>query len=229
MTLALARVSALRLVRTPRAWLPIAAWTALALASAFAARSQGSTTGATHVLRGAFAFLVLPLVTYAVVGATLGRSGLRRGIRGVVALGATPRSAALASILVAMLTSALLCGILATLTCALAHGSHDPPLSADLPTSMWVGALGGAAYAAYFSAGSAIGKGTMRGVFLAFDWIVGGGAGVGALISPRGHVTSLLGGPLCADLPQRTSSVLLAALILAYGALAVLLARRAAT
>jgi hypothetical protein len=227
MTLDLARVPALRLLRTPRAWLPIAAWAALAVASAVAAKSHGSTTGATHALRGAFAFLVLPLVAYAVVGATLGRSGLRRGIRGLVALGAAPRSAALASVVVAMASSAVLCGALAALTCALAHGAHDPPLASDLVTSLWVGALGGATYGAFFSAGSAIGKGTMRGVFLAVDWIVGAGAGAGAVLTPRGHVTSLLGGPACAELSQRTSSVLLVVLLVAYAAMAVLLARRA--
>lgn len=226
MTLVLARVPALRLLRTPRAWLPIAAWATLAVASALLARSHGSTTGATHVLRGSFAFLVLPLVAYAVVGATLGQTGLRRSIRGLVALGASARSAATASVLVAVASSAVLCGVLAAITCLLAHGAHDPPLAVDLMTSLWVGGLGGAAYAAYFSAGSAIGKGTMRGVFLAIDWIMGSGAGVGALILPRGHVTSLLGGPLCADLSQRASSVLLVALIAVYGTLAIFLARR---
>jgi hypothetical protein len=227
MTLVLARVPALRLLRTRRAWLPIVAWTLLAIAIALALRAQGSTTGATHVLRGAFAFLVLPLVSYAVVGATLGATGLRRGIRGVVALGATARAAALASVVVAVVFSAALGGALATLSCALAHGAQDPPLLQDLFTSLWVGAFGGGAYGAYFSAGSAIGKGTMRGVFLGLDWILGGGAGAGALLTPRGHVTALLGGPLCAELTQRASSVLLLVLLLAYGALAVLLTRRA--
>ncbi|MDB4934832.1 MAG: hypothetical protein JWP87_1804 [Labilithrix sp.] len=226
MTTVLARIPALRLVRTPRAWLPIAAWAVLALAIALAARSRGSTTGADHVMRGAFAFLVLPLVSYGVVGATLGAGGLRRGIRGVVALGATPRSAALASVLVAIATSAALCGLLGAIVCALAHGSGDPPLGSDLPASLWISALGGAAYAAYFSVGSAIGKGTMRGVFLAFDWIIGGGAGVGALVTPRGHVTSLLGGPACAELSQRASSMLLVVLVVVYASLAVVLVRR---
>jgi hypothetical protein len=212
MTLVLARIPALRLLRTPRAWLPIVAWSLLAIVFAVAARARGGTTGADHVLRGAFSFLVLPLVAYGVVGATLGASGLRRGIRGVVALGAEPRRAALASVLVAVTTSALLCAVLGGVVCALAHGAHDPPLASDL---------------FYFSAGSAIGKGTMRGVFLALDWIIGGGAGVGALITPRGHVTSLLGGPLCADLSQRTSSVLLLLLLVGYAAVAVALVRRA--
>jgi hypothetical protein len=227
MTFVLARIPALRLLRTPRAWLPIAAWALLAIVIALAAKSRGTTTGADHVMRGAFAFLVLPLVSYGVVGATLGATGLRRGIRGVVALGAAPRSAALASVGVAIVSSAVLCGVLGALVCALAHGPQDPPLGSDLPASLWVAALGGGAYAAYFSLGSAIGKGTMRGVFLAFDWIIGGGAGVGALITPRGHVTSLLGGPLCADLSQRASSMMLVVLLVMYAGLAVMLVRRA--
>lgn len=226
MTLVLARIPALRLLRTRSAWLPIVAWTILALVSAASARSHGTANGADHVMRGTFAFLVLPLVAYSVVGATLGRSGLRRGLTGVVSLGAPVRSAALASILVAVASSAALCGLLAAVVCAVAHGASDPPLTADLPASLWIGALGGASYAAYFSAGSAIGKGTMRGVFLALDWILGGGAGVGALITPRGHVTSLLGGPLCADLSQRASSVMLIVLLLLYANLALRLARR---
>lgn len=227
MTRVLARIPVLRLVRTPRAWLPIAAWAALAIVFALSARARGSTTGADHVMRGAFSFLVLPLLAYGVVGATLGTTGLRRGIRGVVALGAAPRSAALASVVVAIATSALLSGVLGAVVCALAHGSGDPPLGRDVVTSLGVCALGGAAYGAYFSAGSAIGKGAMRGVFLALDWIIGGGAGAGALITPRGHVTSLLGGPLCAELSQRTSSVLLVVLLVAYAGLAVALVRRA--
>jgi hypothetical protein len=227
MTLLLARIPALRLVRTPRAWMPIVAWTLLAIVIALSSRARGATTGADHVMRGAFAFFVLPLIAYGVVGATLGGAGLRGGIRGVVALGAAPRSAALASVVVAITTAAAMCGVLGALVCALAHGSGDPPLAVDVAASLGVGVLGGAAYAAYFSAGAAIGKGAMRGVFLALDWVIGGGAGAGALVMPRGHVTSLLGGPLCADLSQRTSSVMLLVLAVAYAGLAVLLVRRA--
>lgn len=227
MTRVLARVPMLRLVRTPRAWLPIIFWAVLAIVIALAARAQGSTTGASHVLRGAFSFLVLPLASFAVVGAAVGSGGLRRGIRGVVSLGAAPRTAALATIAVAVLAAAALSALLAVIVCVLAHGSEDPPLAVDLLTSLWVGALGGGAYGAYFCAGSAILKGAMRGVFLAFDWIVGSGAGVGALLTPRGHVHSLLGGPLCADLSQRMSSTMLALLLVTYVILALLLTRRA--
>ena len=118
------------------------------------------------------------------------------------------------------------CGVLAALVCVLAHGSQDPPLASDLPTSLWVGALGGGAYAAYFCAGSAIWKGKLRGAFLAFDWIVGSGAGFGALFTPRGHVLSLLGGVPCAEISQRASSAFLVVLLAAYAAIAVGLTRR---
>jgi hypothetical protein len=226
--LVLARVPALRLVRTSRAWGPIAGWAALSVVLALVARGQGSGAGASHVLRGGFAFVALPLVVYATVGATLGEGGLNKGVRGVVALGATARTAAIASVLVAIAVSMAIAGALAALLCLLAHGPQDPPLAADLIASLGVGALGGAAYASYFAAGAAVavGKGTMRGVLLALDWILGGGAGVGALVTPRGHVASLLGGLPCAELAPRASSVVLLLLVVGYGALAVLLARR---
>jgi hypothetical protein len=226
MTLLLARIPALRLVRTSRAWVPIVGWTLLAIVVALSARARGATTGADHVMRGTFAFVVLPLVAYAVVTATLG-GGLKTGIRGVVALGAAPRSAALASVLVAIASAAAFCGVLGAFVCALAHGSGDPPLGIDMAASFGVGVLGGATYGAFFSAGAAIGKGSVRGLFLAIDWIVGSGAGAGALVFPRGHVTSLLGGPLCADLSHRASSVVLVVLLVAYASLAVALVRRA--
>ena len=66
----------------------------------------------------------------------------------------------------------------------------------------------------------------MRGIFLAVDWIVGSGSGFGALFTPRGHVQSLLGGPLCAEISQRASSVTLLAIGCAYAGLAVLITRR---
>jgi hypothetical protein len=228
MMLALARVPALRLLRTPRAWLPVVGWALLAVVSALGARSHGATNGADHLMRGALGVLVLPLACYAIVAGVVGGAGLRGGLRGVVSLGAAPRTAALASVLVAVGAAAAVGALLAAVACGLAHGAHDPPLAGDLFTSLWVGALGGGAYGAYFSAGSAIGKGlVMRGAFLAFDWIVGAGGGFGALFTPRGHVLSLLGGPLCAEVSQRASSALLLVVIGLYVTLALLLTRRA--
>ena len=229
MMLALARVPLARLTRTRRTWLVIASWVIVALIGAVLVRTKGNTSGADHIMRGSFGRFVLPLLEFSVVGAAVGGMGMRKGIRGVVGLGSSPRIAALATALVASAACAVVGGLLAAIVCAVAHGSADPPLGADLFASTWIGALGGAAYGAYFCAGSAIGKtGTVRGVFLAADFIVGSGAGVGAALVPRGHIVALLGGPLVADIPQRASSVLLLVITVLWLGVVALAARRAA-
>ena len=227
MIAALARVPLARLTRTRRAWLPIAGWSLVAVVSALSSRSAGLASGADHVMRGTFGFVILPLLTYGIVSATLGGAGLRPAIRGLVALGAPPPRAALASVGVSMAAAALACGVVAVLVCLIAHGSADSPLVWDLPASFGVAFTGGAAYAAFFCAGSAIGRGAMRGAFLAIDYIVGTPAGFGSVFTPRAHVMSLLGGPQCFELSRRVSSMILVVLALAYLALAVRLARRA--
>lgn len=224
MTALLARVPLLRLARTPRAWMPILGWTLVAIVSAIALRSR--MAGADHVLRGTFGVVVLPLAIYGVVGATFGAGGLKKSIRGVVGLGASPRAAAFASVLVAVLASAVVGALLAALTCAIAHSPGDAPLGRDVATSTWIGGLGGAAYAAYFSVGAAIGKGSMRSALVAVDWILGSAGGVGAVLVPRGHVLSLLGGAMPAEVSQRGSSALLLIMVVMFGALAVWIARR---
>ena len=226
MIAALARVPLARLTRTRRGWLPLAGWALFALISALSTRSAGLASGADHVMRGTFGFVILPLLTFGVVSATLGGVGLRPSVSGLVALGAPPPRAALASVLVSMAASAVACGIIAAIACAVAHGSADPPLLWDLPMSFGVAFTGGAAYAAFFCAGSAIGRGAMRGAFLAIDYLVGTAAGFGSLFTPRGHVMSLLGGPQCFELSRRASSVILVALVLVYLGLAVRLSRR---
>jgi hypothetical protein len=224
--LALARLPLARL-RTPRGWLPFVGWSLLAIGAALSARASGLTTGADHVLRGTFALVILPLLTYGIVSATLGGNGLGPSLRGLVAIGGAPQRAALASVGVAMTASALVCGAVAVLVCSIAHGASDAPLVRDLPASFGVAFIGGAAYAAYFCAGSALARGAMRGPFLAIDYIVGAAAGFGSIFTPRAHVMSLLGGPTSFDLSRRASSVLLVVLMLAYLALAVRLSRRA--
>lgn len=223
----LARVPVARLTRVPRGWLPIAGWSAVGLVAALVARGAHEPNGADHVLRGTFAFAVLPLLAYGVVSAALGRTGLRLSVRGVVALGGEPATAALATSLVAMAASALASGIVAGLVALIAHGASDPTVVLDVPASFGVAFVGGAAYAAYFCAGSAIGRGAMRGVFLAADWIVGATAGFGSVFTPRAHVMSLLGGHPTFELSRRGSSVVLVVLAVVYLGLAVRLSRRA--
>jgi hypothetical protein len=157
----------------------------------------------------------------------LGGKGVGHAIRGIVAIGGEPSRAALATVLVAMAASALLCGFAAMLVCVLAHGETDPPLASDMFGSFGVALQGGAAYAAFFCAGSAIGGGAMRGAFLTLDFLLGVPAGVGAIVTPRAHVMSLLGGRACYELSRRESSLVLVVLALVYLAIAVRLGRRA--
>jgi len=220
--LTLARVHGALVARYRRSWLPLLAWTLLAVLAAMTTR-----VGADHVLRGTFGFVVIPLLSYGAVAATLGGNGLRASVRPLVLLGAAPPRAALAAVLVAGGLAASACALVAVAVCVLAHHAGDPPLVRDCVTTGGVSLLAGAAYAAYFCAGSAIGKGAMRGAFLALDWIVGAQGGFGSIFTPRGHVTSLLGGTQSFELSRPTSSILLALLALGYTAAAVHLGRRA--
>lgn len=224
LTRLLVRAGFVQLARTPRAWTSAALWTAFAVVAAFVAKSGGVTSGASHVMRGSFADFVVPFVAFSVVGGAVGEGGLARSVRGFELLGARPRDAGLARALVAVGASSLVCAVLAAVVCLLAHGATDPPLVRDLPASFGVGALGGAAYGALFSLGSSIGKGGLRGFLLAFDWLT-----VDTPLEtfvPRGHVVSLLGGPTCAELSPRASSVVLVLLVAAYLVLTVLVMSR---
>lgn len=109
-----------------------------------------------------------------------------------------------------------MCALLATVAVAvglaLAYGS-TPGLAADLPTSAWIGALGGASYAAWFLLGSSflrLGRG--RWFPLVADFTLGGTAGIFAVVWPRAHLENLVGGEAVLDISQATSSVVLAAI-----------------
>jgi hypothetical protein len=221
--IALSRVPLARLRRSPRAWLPVAAWASLGIVAAASTRLPN---GADRTLRGTIAFAVVPLLSYGVVSACLGGKGLRAAIAGMVALGADRRASARATIAVSMLVAASISGVVAALAALLAHGVADAPVARDVPASFGVACLGGATYAAYFCAGSAIRSGAARGVALVLDVVLGSPAGFGAIFVPRGHVTSLFGGPLAFDLSRRASSVFLVVLAALYVAVALRLARR---
>lgn len=223
---ALAAVPISRITRTRRGRIPILFWFLIAVLASIHAKMLGQTSGASHILKGPFGYLALPLLTYGIVSAAFGGIGLRPSIRGVVTLGADPRRAAFASVITAVLFSAIAAALTGSIVCIVAHGPTDPPLFKDLIATFGICLFGGAAYAAYFSAGSAIGKGAMRAVFLALDWILGAPSGFGALFTPRGHIMSLMGRPQVFELSRRASSVLLIILLLGYLALAVRLGRR---
>jgi hypothetical protein len=213
---ALARPSLARLLRGPRAWLGVAAWCALAVVFALAARERRAAHGADHVLLQTYGALALPLLSFVIVGAIVASQSLRASAAAVVTFGAQPARAAAASIAVAAAGCAVVGAATAAIVAVVAHGIADPPRLHDAAVSAYVGALGGAAYAAWFSLGSTFGrKGGGRVVLLVLDWLVGANDGAAALFSPRGHVRNLLGGAAPMDLSQRASAVALVLLIVA--------------
>jgi hypothetical protein len=222
MNTALARVPLSRLLRTPRAWVMIGAWTVLAVGFAAAARSQGAAHGADHTLVGAFGALVVPLLCYAIAGGALGATSLSAAGAPAVAFGATPPRAAAVTVAVVVAASAAACAILGAAVAIVAHGSADPPLARDAITSAYAGALGGAAYASLFALGSTFGRrGGGRTVALVADWLLGANATVLALVTPRGHLRNLLGGAPPAALGERASAVALVLLVVLFAILAV--------
>ncbi len=227
MRLPLATAPALRLLRARSLWLALAGWGALAVAVAGAARSSDTPLGATHVLLGIFGRVVLPLLTYAIVGAAVGPRSLRASVDPLVAFGASPVTAALGVIAVAAIASAACGAALAAAVAAMAHGPGDPSRAYDAAASAYAGSLGAAAYAALFTLGTAFGRrGGGRSVLLFADALLGAQIGAPALLVPRGHLRNLLGGAPPMNLPERASAVALVLLAVAFTALALRRVRR---
>lgn len=227
MIAALARPSVARVVRTPRALLSLAAWLVLGVGFAVAARSGGAANGADHVLVSAYGALVLPLLTYTLVGAVLGGRSLAASTAPVVSFGATPGRAAAVTVSVAVVAGVVLGGALAATVALVAHGSGDPPVASDAAASAYAGALGGAAYVAWFALGASFGKrGGGRTGLLVLDWVLGLGHGAVALVTPRAHLRSLLGGAGPMEWSGRASAAALVVLALLCALLAVRRASR---
>ena len=227
MIAALARVPFARLARTPRAWLPLAAWAALGVAMALLARSEHAPNGADHVLVGAFGAYVVPLLAYAIVGGALGGGSLRASVAPTVAFGAPPARSAAVTVGFVVLIAAGKCAVLGAALAALAHGVDDPPVARDVLASAYAGALGGAAYAALFALGASFGRrGGGRMVLLVTDWVLGANSTALALLTPRGNLRNVLGGAPPWGLGERGSAIALLALAFVFAAAAVRRTRR---
>lgn len=228
MIAALARPPIARVMRSRRGRVAAIAWCALAIAFALAARSSGSAHAADHVLLGAFAPLVLPLLAYSLAGAVIGARSLSIAAAPLVALGAPPSRAAAVAATVAIAACALSGGLLAAVVDLVAHASADPPLVRDAVACAYAGGLGGGVYASWFALGASFGKrGGGRPMFLVLDWILGAGNGPTALFTPRAHVRNLLGGRAPLEISERASGIVLVLLAAAFVVIAVGRARRA--
>jgi hypothetical protein len=209
MILALARPSLSRLGR-PRPLLVLVAWVVLGLGFALAARSRGAAHGADHALVEAFGALVLPLLAYSLVGALAGPRSLPASTAPLVSFGARPATAAAVVVGIAVVTCGAVAAVLAPIIAVVAHGVSDPPAPGDALASAYVGALGGAAYAAWFAFGASLGRrGGGRTALLLLDWLMGLGQGVPSLLTPRAHLRSLLGGAPPMQWPERASAAAL--------------------
>jgi hypothetical protein len=198
-----------RFFRTRRAWAAALAWLTLSILIGLAAGTKA--TGISSALVSTHVNTALPFLSYAVVGGIVSQTGLAPSVFGLTLLGLSARRAAI-SLLVAALGMGAALGLFSSaLICILGHGPMDPPLAHDLMVTSWVGALGGASYAALFTLGSSFWKGMGRGIFFAADWVLGG-SGVFSVLFPHGHVTSLFGGERAFHVSQRASSVALVAL-----------------
>jgi hypothetical protein len=223
---ALAKLPLARLGRTRRGWLSAGAWAALAVALAVVTRRQGSAHGADRVLLEGYASYALPLLAYAIVGATLGGASMKASTAPLVAFGAAPGRAAAMQVLVAAAGCAVSAALLGAAVAAVAHGSADPPVARDALTSAYAGGLGGLAYASWFALGASFGRaGGGRMALLFADFVVSGDDGALAALTPRGHVRSLLGGLPVLEWPERASAAALVALTVVYAALAIARAR----
>ncbi len=213
-----------RFVRSRRSLALAIGWFAFAAVIGLSAGAK--STGLRGALSVSFVGSTLPFLSYAAISGVVGEKGLGATVWSFSLMGCSRRRAALSLLAAALALGALLGLASAALVSVLGHSAMDPPLGRDLLTTMWVGALGGAAYASLFLLGSSFWKGAGRGVLLAMDWVLGG-SGFFALLFPHGHLRSLFGGDPAFDVSQRVSSMLLVLLTVLMGAWAVRRAMRA--
>jgi hypothetical protein len=158
--------------------------------------------------------LVVPLVSFAICGAVLGRVRLGDSAWCVARFGVPRRTVTLGLVGGAMAACAAAAALAVLAALAAAYGG-GPGLAHDAVATGWIAALGGASYAACLAVGHGmlrLGRG--RFLVLGLDFLFGVGEGALAVIWPRSHLESLLGGSPVLELTQQASSVILGALAL---------------
>jgi hypothetical protein len=199
-------------------------WLGLAVAIALFEKSRGEAHAVDHVLPDAYGGLVLPLVVFALVGAVVVGTSFRTSINPMTAIGASGTRAAVASIVVVALVSALVCGGVGAALVPISGAMA--PIRADVIASGWVSALGAACYASFFVFGTSFGKtGTGRMILLVIDWVLGSAGGPLEILTPRAHLRNLLGGAPLAHVSQTASAITLGAIAVVCMLIAVRRAR----
>jgi hypothetical protein len=185
-------------------------------AAAWIERREDSSIAADVVLAGVVFGWTIPLTAYAAVARACRNGRLDDAVAGLARHGASRRGAVAG--LVASTAGAVGAAgsLLAVLGVLISRGFGSGGF-ADAVASAWIGALGGAAYVAWFALASLVGRrGGGRGVAFVIDAVVGGVATSAAIPWPRAHLRSLVGGALVPGLSEWQSAVVLALLALGY-------------
>lgn len=192
---------------------------ALTVVAGLVERRVGGNTSVDRTLGVVFSWAI-PLTSLAVVSLAISGLKLRDATWPVARFGAPRSRVALGLVGAAMLVSAVVSMVLSVTAVAVAHRDGGASLPADLATSAWIGALTGAAYAAWLSLGASFGRfGGGRNVILALDFVLGR-TDVFGVVFPRGNAANLLGFSAPLELGQRASSALLAGFALVVLAVA---------
>jgi hypothetical protein len=172
--------------------------------------------------------LVVPLASFAVLSIATGRARIGETVWPLARQGLRASHLALGLLLGAMAVAAGLAVMTVEISLVLSHGgaSQGPGtlgLGRDAITSGWIAALGASAYVAWFGLGAAFFRfGRGRWISLLADFVLGAGSGYAAALWPRAQLRNLIGGEPVLALPQATSSVLLAGMIVVVTLLAAL-------
>lgn len=189
---------------------------------AVAEKRSGLLGAANRALEGSAFGLVIPLLVFATTAAIIGPLRLDDAASPIARFGHSRRQVAAGLVLSAMALGALAAAVLGVVSALAAHDPSAPPAAADALAAAWIGALTGAAYAAFFALGSTFGRrGGGRLFTLAIDFLLGSSTTAMAVVLPRAHALNLLGAEPVLHLGQPASAALLAALSVVYWLMAI--------
>jgi hypothetical protein len=166
-----------------------------------------------NVLRGAAFGLALPLLAF-VLSERLAGSAASLLRAPWARYGADRRGIALGRLSITVLACAAVgvaIALLGYIITRVGSGELAPaaPVASELAALVWLGAVGGAAYATLFAAATLWARHWGRAALLLADWILGAGVGASALPFPRAHLRALLGGAPVLELGDLGSSSML--------------------
>jgi hypothetical protein len=187
------------------------------------AEKRSSLLGAANrALEGSAFGLVIPLLVFALVVATIGPVRLDDAASPIARFGHSRRSVAAGITLSAMALGAVSAAVLGAVSAIAAHDPTALPAAADALAAAWIGALTGSAYAAFFALGATFGRrGGGRLFTLALDFLLGATGSAAAVVLPRAHALNLLGAEPPLHLGQPASAIALGALSAVFALLAI--------